>query len=87
MAFNNLPGALVRSDNTLFGENGSALQVMKETYQENTSLERSELEQIVKRLMSNFKEPKDKIELIPLIEIVEREEEPKTVEDASETDK
>lgn len=73
MAFNNLPGGLVRSDSTLFANSGESLQVMKETYQENTTQERDEMEQVVQVLMSNFKNPVEGIKIIPLIETEETE--------------
>lgn len=66
MAFNNIPTGLVRSDNALFGNSGESLQKMKETYQENTSMERKVLEQTIKMLMKNFIKPLD-VKLIPLI--------------------
>mgnify|MGYP005989562979 CR=1 FL=1 len=65
MAFNNIPTGLVRSDDALFGNSGESLKEMQRIYQHNTSQERSELEQVVQRLMKNFKKPKDvKIELL-----------------------
>lgn len=69
MAFNNIPVGLVRSDNTLFGNNGDSLRVMKETYQENTSQERNLIENMVKKLMKNFKDFSGALEIIPLITI------------------
>lgn len=75
MAFNNLPGGLVRSENTMFGNSGEMLRVMKESYQENVVMERQQVTFILNRLMKLFKEPKENIELIPLIEIKEVKEE------------
>jgi hypothetical protein len=70
MAFNNLPPALVRSDNALFGSSGEALKEMKKMYQDNTTMERYLLEQIVSKLMRLYVKPIDKIEIIPLFDDV-----------------
>ena len=66
MAFNNIPTGLVRSDNSLFSASSDALQVMKETYQENTSMERKAVEQLIQLLMKGFTIPTE-VQMIPLI--------------------
>ncbi len=71
MAFNNLPSGLVRSDNTLFANSGESLKEMRKVYQINTKAERNEVEQTVQMLMAKFTEPKDNLELIPLIDETE----------------
>lgn len=75
MAFNNLPMGLIRSDNTLFAQSGESIQVMREVYQDNTSAERMEIEQIVQELMAKFKEPKE-VNIVPLIDVKDKEVEP-----------
>ena len=75
MAFNNQPVGLVRSDNALFGSSGESLQIMKETYQENTTFERNTVEEFIQHLMNYFKEDLGEIEILPLIEIKEKDEE------------
>lgn len=50
MVYNNLPNALIKSDNTMFASSGEALNVAKETYWENTSKERNILETIINDL-------------------------------------
>lgn len=57
MAYNNIPTGLVVSDNSLFGSNGDALRVMKETYWEDTSKERNLLETILNDLLKNMGNP------------------------------
>ena len=71
MAFNNLPSGLVRSDNTLFANSGESLKEMRKVYQINTKAERNEVEQTVQMLMRKFTEPKDNLELEPLIDETE----------------
>jgi hypothetical protein len=51
MAYNNLPVALVKASENLFGNSGEALRVAKETYWENTSKDRSKLETLVNDLL------------------------------------
>lgn len=80
MAFNNLPIGLVRSENSMFGNSGEMLRVMKETYQQNVRMEREQVEFIINRLMKLFKDPKEDIELIPLFEITEEEETDETTD-------
>lgn len=54
MAYNNLPVSLVKNpDNSLFGMNGDALRVAKETYYENCTKERMIVETIVNDLLRN----------------------------------
>jgi hypothetical protein len=67
MSFNNIPSGLVRSDNSLFSANGESLEVMKETYQENTEFERDTVEEIINMLMSFFKDDLGELKIIPLI--------------------
>lgn len=75
MAFNNIPTGLVRSDNALFSNSGEALQVMKITYQENTSLERTLIEELLDLLFENFREDIEDVQIKPLIDEVEVETE------------
>lgn len=75
MAFNNIPNGLVRSDNTLFANSGESLAEMQRIYQNNTMIERIELQQLVNLLMKNFKEPKENLEIIPLIDVDELKKE------------
>ena len=73
MAFNNIPTGMVRSDNALFGNSGESLRVMKETYQENTTFERMELEMFLNYIFKFYKEDLGEIEITPLIEVKEIE--------------
>jgi len=75
MAFNNIPTGLVRSDNSLFAQSGESIKAMQLSYQNNTIMERNEIEQIVQKLMRKFREPKDVV-MIPLIKEVEPIKEP-----------
>ncbi len=50
MVYNNLPNVLLKADNSMFGASGEALRVAKETYWENTSIERNILETIINDL-------------------------------------
>jgi hypothetical protein len=54
MAYNNIPIGLVVSDSSMFGDSGKSLQVMKETYWENTSKERNLLETVVNDLLKQI---------------------------------
>ena len=54
MAYNNIPLGLVVSDSSMFGNSGDALRVMKETYWEDTSKERSLLETILNDLLKKM---------------------------------
>ena len=54
MAYNNIPIGLVVSDSSMFGDSGKSLQVMKETYWENTSKERNLLEIIINDLLKEI---------------------------------
>jgi len=69
-AFNSMPDGMVRSAESMFGNSGESLKEMQRIYQNNTSQERMELEQVIQRLMRNFVKPVD-VELIPLIELEE----------------
>tara|TARA_R110002049_G_scaffold309180_1_gene518125 strand:- start:14555 stop:15745 length:1191 start_codon:yes stop_codon:yes gene_type:complete len=68
MAYNSIPPALVRPENSVFSASGESIRAMQEVYQDNTSEERKELEQLVVYLMSKFYEPVNDLKLIPLIE-------------------
>lgn len=57
MAYNNIPLGLVVSDNSMFGNSGDSLRVMKETYYEDTSKERNLLETIINDLLKNMGNP------------------------------
>ena len=68
MCFNNVPAALIRSqDGKLFGSSGEAINAMKEFYQEQTNDERMMVEEIVNKLMKSFTEKRENLKLIPLI--------------------
>lgn len=54
MAYNNIPIGLVVSDSSMFGDSGKSLQVMKETFWENTSKERNLLETIINDLLKEI---------------------------------
>ena len=68
MAFNNIPTGLVRSESALFSNSGESLQVMKETYQDNTEYERNSVEELIQGLMKHYKDDLGEINIIPLIE-------------------
>lgn len=68
MSFNSIPPALVRPENSVFSASGESIRQMQEVYQDNTSEERKELEQLVIYLMAIFYEPIKGIKLMPLIE-------------------
>lgn len=74
VAFNNLPSGLIRSDNTLFGNSGALLKEMKKSYQENTSQEREELEEIIMHLYEKLA-VKDKPAITGIIPLIDAEEE------------
>ena len=76
MAFNNIPTGLVRSDSALFSNSGEALQVMKETYQEDTIEERNAVEEFINFIFKNYKEDLGRIEIIPLIDVDNTETKP-----------
>ena len=68
MCFNNVPAALIRSqDGKLFGSSGEAINAMKEFYQEQTNDERMMVQEIVNKLMKSFTEKRENLKLIPLI--------------------
>ena len=69
MSFNNLPAGMVRSEAAMFGNSGEMLRVMKETYMENVVMEIAHVEFIINRLMFLFKDRKENLELIPLVEV------------------
>ena len=50
MVYNNLPNVLIKADNSMFGSSGEALRVAKETYWENTWIERNILETVINDL-------------------------------------
>lgn len=74
VAFNNIPAGLVRSDSALFSASGDSLQIMKETYQENTSLERSVLEETVNVITNIIPKINKSVVLMPLIPIAAAEQ-------------
>lgn len=67
MAFNSVPPALVRPENSVFSASGESIQAMKEVYFNNTEYEREILQGIIDKLLIMIGE--DPEELIPLIEI------------------
>lgn len=67
MAFNSVPPALVRPENSVFSASGESIQAMKEVYFNNTEYERDILQGIIDKLLIMIGE--DPEELIPLIEI------------------
>jgi len=68
MAYNNIPIGLVVSDSSMFGDSGKSLQVMKETYWENTSKERNLLETVVNDLLKGMNMDEYKyISVLPLL--------------------
>jgi len=71
VSFNNIPKDLVRSSDTVFSSSGEALQIMKETYQENTSFERDELEEVVNVITNALPKISKNVNLIPLIQVRE----------------
>lgn len=71
VAFNNIPAGLVRSEGSIFASSGEALRIMKETYQENTNLERSVLEETVNELTKRLAGFNKEVNLIPLIEVTD----------------
>lgn len=55
MAYNNIPIALVKSpDSALFSNSGASLTVAKETYQENTTLERKLVETLFNKITTLY---------------------------------
>ena len=68
MAFNSIPPAIVRPENSVFSASGESIKAMQVVYQDNTESERSVLIQTVKKLMDLFLENKTELNLIPLIE-------------------
>jgi len=75
MSFYSLPSGLIRPVNTLFGQSGDAIHQMKIVYQDNTSIPRKEIIQLIQFLMSIFTNPVTELELELLVK-------PKTTEDA-----
>lgn len=68
MAFNNIPVGLVVSDSSMFGDSGKSLQVMKETYWENTSKERNILETVINDLLIHMNiEGYNYVSILPLL--------------------
>ena len=70
MCFNNVPGALIRSqDGKMFGSSGEAIQAMKVFYQDQTNKERMIVNEIVNKLMSRFYKKQEGLKIVPLIDI------------------
>jgi hypothetical protein len=67
MAFNSIPSGLIRPVNSLFGQSADAIEQMKLVYQDNTSTERREIQQLIQYLMSIFVNPVEGLEIEPLI--------------------
>lgn len=68
MAFNSIPPALVRPENSVFSASGESIKAMQVVYQDNTEAERSVLIETVKMLMKLYSENEIELNLIPLIE-------------------
>jgi len=68
MAFNSIPPALVRPENSVFGQSGESIQQMQKVYQNNTSNERDALIEIVQYLMGIFVNRLDNLDLELLIQ-------------------
>ena len=69
MAFNSVPPALVRPENSVFSASGDSINAMKEVYQNNTQDERNVVEHIASYLMMNFYEPLQEVKIEPLIKL------------------
>ena len=76
MAFNNIPGGLIRSDNALFGNSGEALKEMRRSYQDNTTQEREFIEESLKSLLTNFLDYTGPTKILPLIDNTEVKNDP-----------
>jgi len=69
MCFNNVPVALIRSqDGKIFGTSGNAIKEMKIFYQDQTKEEQMIVEEIINKLMKSFKDPQTDLKIVPLIE-------------------
>jgi len=68
MAFNSIPPALVRPENSVFSASGESIKAMQIVYQDNTEAERTSLIETVKMLMNLYLEEETELNLIPLIE-------------------
>lgn len=67
--FKNIPAPLVRSqDGALFGSSGEAIKEMKLFYQDQTENDRMKVQEIVRTIMSRYKDPMKDLTIIPLIE-------------------
>jgi hypothetical protein len=67
MAYNSIPPALVRPDNSVFSASGDSINAMRRVYFDNTQNERDELQKIINRLCKIFKQ--DEQQLIPLFDV------------------
>jgi hypothetical protein len=76
MAFNSIPPALVRPENSVFSASGESIKNMQTVYQDNTINERNLIKQTVQYLMSIFCDPIKGMEMELLIK--EEKEEIKT---------
>ena len=75
MAFNSIPPALVRPENSVFSASGESIKNMQIVYQDNTINERNLIQQTVQYLMSIFCDPIHGMEIQPLIQEVKKIEE------------
>ena len=75
MAFNSIPPALVRPENSVFSASGESIKNMQIVYQDNTINERNQIQQTVQYLMSIFCKPIHGIKIELLIEPVIKKEE------------
>jgi len=67
MAFNSIPPAIVRPENSVFSASGESIKSMQLVYQDNTESERTSLVETVKMLMELYYAPVNNLQLIPLI--------------------
>lgn len=74
MAFNSIPKGLIRPENNLFGQGKGAIEQMRIVYQDNTRIERDEVEMLVKSLMGIFYVPTTLPSITPLIDEPKEEE-------------
>lgn len=73
MAFNSVPPALIRPDNSVFSASGESIEAMKKEYMNNTEFERKALQKIINKLVKlinpqEYETRLDDYQLLPLIE-------------------
>lgn len=72
MAFNSIPPALVRPENSVFSASGESIKNMQIVYQDNTVNERNQIQQTVQYLMSIFCEPVKGLQMELLIKEIKK---------------